>query len=600
MGTIHTAHKYLKKYTMLSAAVLSTAVLASIFDGASFGMLIPVIQSFIGMKVAFLDKIAIHLKPYLPGLFATQNKTIALAVLVLFVIVIMKNIAVYASNVLTARLRFGIIKDTSADLMDNLIDYDVAFFDSAKTGHLVSVFSVETTRMGGFIMAVLRFTSILARVLVYATLLVFISPVVSIALFALVGITVLPLEIIMKKLKRLGASVSQALAEYNYTIIEILTGIRLIKISGTEPAEKKRFRGTADRIAKFSFKSNEHISLLIPISEVVIFGLISAGLLFLTHVAKVDLSTSFPYTATYLVVLVRGLSQLNTLNGTRSEAVNLLPAFSRYEELLDKRGKWTILSGTRTISHFSGSIKFDNVSFAYRTGKNVLHDVSLVIPKGKVVALVGASGAGKSTITNLIIRFYDVTSGRITVDDIDMRELDIRSWRRKIGFVSQDIFIFNTTVRENIAYGHPEPGETKVMAAAKAANAHDFIMALDKGYDTMLGERGVRLSGGQKQRLSIARAVMHDPEILILDEATSSLDTRTEELIRQAVDKLAKGRTVVAIAHRLSTVAHADSIIVLENGRIVESGRHGELLNNAGAYRLLYETQFTGAAGIPR
>jgi subfamily B ATP-binding cassette protein MsbA len=241
---------------------------------------------------------------------------------------------------------------------------------------------------------------------------------------------------------------------------------------------------------------------------------------------------------------------------------------------------------------FGRELRFENVGFEYENARPVLQDVNLVVHPGEIVALVGPSGAGKSTFVDLIPRFYDVTSGRITLDGEDLRQLSIESLRRLMGIVTQEVILFNDTVRANIAYGLPDIADVRVIEAARAANAHEFIQRLPLGYDTRIGERGVALSGGERQRLSIARAILRDPQILIFDEATSSLDTESEMLIQEAIDRLMRRRTAFVIAHRLSTIQHADTILVIDEGRIVERGTHRELLDAAGTYAKLHSFQF--------
>lgn len=586
------AIKYMKRYPALSTIVICSIMAASIFEGASFGMLIPLIQSMVSTSGNLVGKMPFITPLTAPLLSMNQTQVISLIFIFLFLILLLKNVFIYLSQVLIAKLRFCATRDFRISLMNNLLEYDIKYFENQKIGHIISVFNTETVRMGDFIMAVLQLTVLLGRVSVYIALLFFISWKASFAVFLLMSLILIPIEFILKKVKNLGIRFSQVLASYNFKLTEILNGIRLIRECSEENVEKQNFKNETDNTYHVMYTRSKYLQLIVPLSEVFIFGLIILCFLALINFMKIDTAKSFPFIATYLLVLGRTLTQLNALNNMRASAVYNLAAFTGYEEIHDEKGKKTIKDGKTVIKKFSDSILFKNVNFSYVPGKPVLKNINLRVPKGKIVALVGASGAGKSTIVKLISRFYDRDSGEILVDGIDLKELMLKEWRKKIGFVSQDIFIFNTSVKNNIAYGRAYLGEDAIIKAAKAANSHDFIMNLPNGYDTVLGERGVKLSGGQKQRISIARAIIHNPDTLILDEATSSLDTETEKLITEAVDKLTKDRTVIAIAHRLSTVLHADNIIVLDDGSIIEEGNHRDLIRKNGSYKRLYDAQF--------
>ncbi len=596
MKIVPVAYKYLKRYPALAITVFILITAESFFEGVSFGMVVPLLQSMTNPKASILEKV-----PFIQQISASLHSTgqltaITLIFMAMFAALAAKNIFLYASNVMISKLRFRASVDLSVNLMNNLIEYDLKFFDSAKTGSLVSAITVETRRMGDFILAALNLMSLLVRMFVYIAVLFLLSWKASIFTFALILIVLAPLERIMKKVKKLGAAISQASSDYHFKMMEILGCIKLIKGSCTEESEKQGFKAVANAMAGFQYRSSKYSYSLIPLSEVSIFGLVMVSFLLLAHAAHIDVTSTFPLIATYLLVLVKALTQLNLVNTMRSSAINNLAAFTSYEHLCDPGGKRTIESGRNPVSGFSRGIEFKDTGFSYVDGKPVLRDVSIVIPSGKITAIVGASGVGKSTLVNLIMRYYDASSGSIFVDGVDLKHLDLRAWRKKIGLVSQDIAIFNMSVKDNIAYGHPGVGPEKIIDAAKTANAHDFIMHLPQQYDTVLGERGVRLSGGQKQRISIARAILHNPEILILDEATSSLDAETEKLIKEAIDRLTKDRTVVAVAHRLSTIMHADNIIVLSGGRIVEGGTHNDLIRKNGLYKQLYHTQFSAQA----
>lgn len=586
------AFKYLKKYPLQTAVICVLILAASIFEGASFGMLIPLIQSMTNQNSALFS--GVPLMGRLQSVFSAmpQTQLISIVFIMMFSMMLLKNVFTFLSSVAIAKLRFRIIRDLRVKLMDKVLEYDMQFFDKVKTGHLVTTVNEETNRMGTFMLAILQFLVYLARIGAYLALLFIISWKVSILVFALAAGVLIPVELVMHKLKILGQHTSKALADYNHKLFEILSGVRVIKARSAEDLEKSSFAAVAGDVSRYQYISVKYMQLIMPLSEVLIFGLIGACFLIALNVFKIDTGKAFPFIATYLLALVKMLAQLNAVNNSRSEALNQVAAFESYEKVYDDAGKRTILSGNTVIPKFMRGIELKNVTFSYEKGKDVLTDISLAIPKGRITAFVGPSGAGKSTLVNLIPRFYDVSQGAILVDGTDIRDLSLKEWRRKIGFISQDVFIFNMSIKDNIRYGHPEISDEDVVKAAQMANAHQFIEELPKGYDTMVGERGVRLSGGQKQRLSIARAIIHDPEVLILDEATSSLDTETERLITLAIDRLTKDRTVVAIAHRLSTIFHADNIVVLNNGLVVETGDHNSLISKDGPYKKLYEAQF--------
>jgi subfamily B ATP-binding cassette protein MsbA len=298
-----------------------------------------------------------------------------------------------------------------------------------------------------------------------------------------------------------------------------------------------------------------------------------------------------------MTLVMRLLSPLKQVFSAPAIAQQAFAASERLFEVLDQPTETQTDRGTHVVARFDRAVAFEDVSFAYES-EPVLSNVSFVASKGSVVALVGASGAGKSTLVDLVPRFYEPSSGRITIDGVDTREIALASLRSLTGIVSQDTVLFNDTVRNNIAYGAAgKYTQEQIETAARSANAHDYIMALPQGYDTILGERGTRLSGGQRQRLAIARALLIDPPILILDEATSALDTESERLVQEAVDRLLEGRTVFVIAHRLSTIVHADQILVLDRGHIIERGTHAELLSARGAYHRLHQLQFRDERG---
>ena len=400
------------------------------------------------------------------------------------------------------------------------------------------------------------------------------------------------LQPLLKRLRRGYRRLGDDYGEMTSVLQEAVSGVRLVKAFRAEPYEEKRFLDASGRYSEGLMRITRVAFLSQPITEF-LGTLVAVAILWIgARMVLVGGTLQSAQLITFLVIVMRLLQPMKQLSQIPTTAQQALAASDRLFEVLDAPTELMADHGTRRIDGFHDMVAFDSVSFAYET-EPVLVDIDFSARKGEVIALVGPSGAGKSTLVDLIPRFFEPTSGRILIDGIDTREIQLASLRSLTGIVSQDTVLFNDTVRNNIAYGAADRfTDAQIAAAARAANAHGFVSELPNGYDTILGERGTRLSGGQRQRIAIARALLIDPPILILDEATSALDTESERLVQEAIDRLLAGRTVFVIAHRLSTVIHADQILVLDRGRIVERGSHQELLARHGPYYRLYSIQF--------
>jgi ATP-binding cassette, subfamily B, bacterial MsbA len=401
------------------------------------------------------------------------------------------------------------------------------------------------------------------------------------------------LQALLKRLRRHARARAHERGEVTATITERIGAVRLIRAYGEEPRESARFARQATRYRKQVIRTQRFSSLTSPLTEVfsgfLVILIIWAG----TRPGLIGLSAPLAPEAiiVFLMAALKLTSPLKTISSYPAVMAVTLASAERVFDILDEPGTEGDRPG-EGVARFERELAFDRVSFRYGAGDPVLSDVSFTLAKGRVVALVGPSGAGKTTLADLVPRFHDPTSGQVLLDGVPLTRLTRRSIRSLLGVVSQDTVLLNDTVHANIAYGSPGATRAQVEAAAQAANADLFIAQLPLGYETLLGERGTRLSGGQRQRIAIARALLRDPPILILDEATSALDTESERLVQQAIDRLMAERTVLVIAHRLATVRDADEIVVLDDGRVVGRGPHDELYRAAGLYRRLYDLQF--------
>ena len=514
-------------------------------------------------------------------------------ILIILATVLAKNLFVWISGQFGARLQEFVTRDLRNAVYAHLERLPLGFFTRTPTGQMIARVLTDTAQTKQLItQLVTQSLQNVAVVITYLTIMLMFSwqltLVALVAAPAVIGL----LQPILRKLRARYRRLGNQYGDMTSVVQETVSGVRLVKSSGAEDYEEERFRTASNRYSSGMVRVSRLALLAQPITEVA--GAAAAMMVLYVGARQVFIrgTMSGPDLITFLLFVTRLLQPLKQLSQIPTTAQNSLSAADRLFEVLDEPTERQSDRGTRTEAVLRESVVFENVSFAYDSAP-VLENISFTARRGEVIALVGQSGAGKSTLVDLIPRFYEPTTGRILLDGVDTREYRLEALRRLTGIVSQDTVLFNDTVRNNIAYGAGSRyTDAQVEAAARAANAHNFVMELPEGYATVLGERGTRLSGGQRQRIAIARALLTDPPILILDEATSALDTESERLVQQAIDRLLEGRTVFVIAHRLSTIVGASQILVLDRGRVVERGTHEALLARGGAYSRLHALQF--------
>jgi len=517
--------------------------------------------------------------------------------LLIMAAVVAKNLLIWASSQLGASLQEYVIRDLRNALYAHLQRLPLGYFTRMKTGQLLARV-LNDTQQAKAVIAELVTRSLQNAAMVAATIVLLIGLSWRLTLIAIVVAPLLMglLQPVLRSLRRGHRRLTNQYGEMTALVQESVSGIRLVKSFAGEEYEVGRFREASDRYARGMMRVSRLAQLAIPIAETVGTGVAVIVLWFGAREVLQRGSMDATTLITFLAATLRMLQPLKQLTQVPTIAAQSLASAERIFEVLDAEAEYDTDRGTRTVTTLSDAIEFDQVTFAYEEDP-VLEDVTFTARRGDVIAIVGASGAGKTTLVDLIPRFYEPTRGRILLDGVDTREITLRSLRTLTGIVSQDTVVFNDTVRNNLAYGAAATfTDAQVEAAARAANAHGFISELPQGYATVLGERGTRLSGGQRQRIAIARALLIDPPVLILDEATSALDSESERLVQEAIDRLLEGRTVFVIAHRLSTITHATQILVLDRGRVVERGTHEALLSRNGPYARLHALQF-GAGG---
>ncbi len=483
------------------------------------------------------------------------------------------------------------IFDLRVRLYDHLQRLSLSFYERTSTGELMSRVSNDVNALEQFVThGVILMVVDLLRLLGASAVLLALDWRLALVVLVPVPVIAYGLRQFNRFSRPIYRRVRDRLGDINARLQDDLAGIRVIQAFGQEEAELARFRDTSQNYYQERVRAIRAWSIFFPILYFIsaVGGVLVLGVGTRMVVSgQLSLGTLVAFLA-YIISFYDPLRRLTEVDNTFQQAI---AAAERIFELMDEVPQIRDAPGAIALDLVEGDVIFEDVHFHYGDGEEVLHDVEFHMAPGEVVALVGPSGAGKTSIAHLLCRFYDPTHGRILVDGYDLRQVQLRSLRRHVAVVLQDTFLFNATVRENLLYGKPDASEEEMIAAARAAYAHEFIMELPHGYDTEIGERGVKLSGGQRQRLALARAILADPRILILDEATSSVDAEAEYLIQQALEEVMKGRTSLVIAHRLSTIRNADKIIALEGGRIREVGNHYELLARGGLYCQLYQRQ---------
>ncbi|MCJ8283721.1 MAG: ABC transporter ATP-binding protein/permease [Rivularia sp. ALOHA_DT_140] len=520
----------------------------------------------------------------------SQDRIWRISSLILFTVWV-RAIFSYFGRYCAKLCEIGLVDTLRKRIFQQFQHFSLSYYTQKRSGELINTFLSEVNSLSFAFNELINFVTKSCVIIAYTCAMFVISwqlTVVTVLLFSLLAAAA---SNWIRKVRQASFEMTTAGGELAAKTTEFIGGIRTVQAFWTQEFERKRFYRVAKKFTSAWLKASTISGILQPLIEALATTILVAMILVAVSTLISSGILNVVSLLAFLFALFRLLPIIAHMNSSWGLIAMNSGALGAVEEILRTDNKDYLLNGIKEFPGLKQTIELVNVDFGYEKNQIVLHDINLTIERGQTVALVGASGSGKTTLADLLVRFYEPTRGKILIDNIDLREYDLGSLRNNIAVVSQDTFIFNTSVRENIAYGLENIDDKAILEAAKGANADEFISELPQGFDTKLGDRGIRLSGGQRQRIAIARALLRNPEILILDEATSALDSVSERLVQQSLEKLADGRTAIAIAHRLSTIFKADKVIVIEQGRIVEQGGYQELLNRKGKLWKYHQTQ---------
>ncbi len=587
-----------KYFPWLAVLAIVFAIAGAVFEGFGLGFLLAFLQSLISPNALPFQTGIGWFDIWILGIKASATSRLYRVCALILLTTWLRTAFYYLTQIFTELTQLNLIDRLRKRIFEQLQALSLSYFALKHSGELINTITGEIGRLHqafGICAFIITRSLTLA---VYSVLMFQLSwqlTIISMLLFSLLAVGLSKLN---ARVREDSFPVSKANGRFASIAIEFINGIRTVQAFATQDQERQRFYQASSDVVSTSIKAILGLAIVRPLAEGAAITVLISMIIIAVTVFVANGTLNSASLLTFLFTLFRVVPAIHEINGARAHLSSFGGSVDNITELLRTDNKTYLQDGKVQFSGLQRSIDFVSVDFGFDTSSRVLHNITLTIKRGQMTALVGASGAGKSTLVDLIPRFYDPIQGRVLIDAVDLRDFEINSVRKKMAVVSQDTFIFNTSVRNNIAYGTEDADEDKIREAARNANALEFILEMPEGFDTQLGDRGVRLSGGQRQRIAIARALLRDPDILILDEATSALDSVSERLIQESLENLSVGRTVIAIAHRLSTIVRADKVVVLEQGRIVEQGGYQELLEQRGKLWKYHQMQHElGQAG---